>query len=109
MKQSVNFYDFERAFHAYDRFNNYGYDGLRVIYDYFEEYEESTGEEVELDVIAICCDVNMMEFDDVISDYGLDDSDCEDDDERQELVRDYLNEKTSVLGETGDNILFFAF
>ena len=109
MKQSVNFYDFERAFHNYDRYSNFGYDGLRVIYDYFEEYEESTGEEVELDVIAICCDVNMMEFDDVISDYGLDDSDCEDDDDKQELVRDYLNDNTSVLGETDNSILFFAF
>jgi hypothetical protein len=109
MKQSINFSQFVDAFNAYDRYSNYGYDGLRIIFDYFEEFEDSTGEEIELDVIGICCDVNMMEFDDVISDYGLDDSDCEDDDERQELVRDYLNEKTSVLGETGDNILFFAF
>ena len=31
------------------------------MYDYLEEYSESTGEEVELDIIALCCDYNEWE------------------------------------------------
>ena len=55
MKQSVNFYDFERAFKRYER-ENFSYDGLKALFSYLEEYEDDTGEEVELDVIALCCE-----------------------------------------------------
>jgi len=60
MKQSVNMYDFERAFKNFER-DNFSYDGLKALFEYLEEYEDSTGEEVELDVIALCCD--YMEYD----------------------------------------------
>jgi len=60
MKQSVNMYDFERAFKNFER-DNFSYDGLKALFEYLEEYEEDTGEEVELDVIALCCD--YMEYD----------------------------------------------
>ena len=55
MKQSVSMYDFERAFKRYER-ENFSYDGLKALFEYLEEYEEGTGEEVELDVIALCCE-----------------------------------------------------
>ena len=65
MKQTISFYDFERAFDSM-RPDNFSYDGLRALFDYLEEYEDSTGEELELDVIAICCEFtefeNMEEF-----------------------------------------------
>ena len=60
MKQSVNIYDFERAFKRCER-DNFSYDGLKALFEYLEEYEEDTGDEVELDVIALCCD--YMEYD----------------------------------------------
>ena len=60
MKQSVNMYDFEREFKRFER-NNFSYDGLKALFEYLEEYEEDTGDEVELDVIALCCD--YMEYD----------------------------------------------
>ena len=56
MKQSVNMYDFERAFKNFERMNNFSYDGLKALFEYLEDYEEDTGEEIELDVIALCCD-----------------------------------------------------
>ncbi len=68
MKQSVNMYDFERAFKRCER-DNFSYDGLKALFEYLEEYEDSTGEEVELDVIALCCD--YMEYDS-LSEYNND-------------------------------------
>ena len=53
-------YDFERAFKRFER-DNFSYDGLKALFEYLEEYEEGTGEEVELDVIALCCE--YMEYD----------------------------------------------
>jgi len=56
MKQSVNMYQFERAFKNMDRGEQFSYDGLKALYEYLVEYEEDTGTEVELDVIALCCE-----------------------------------------------------
>ena len=44
MKQSVNMYDFERAFKNFER-DNFSYDGLKALFEYLEEYEEDTGED----------------------------------------------------------------
>ena len=60
MKQSVNLYAFRRAFETL-RPDNFSYAGQEALFDYLEEYEESTGEEVELDVIALCCDYSEYE------------------------------------------------
>lgn len=55
MKTTVNEYAFRRAFET-TRPDNFSYAGLSALFEYFEQYEEDTGEEMELDVIAICCD-----------------------------------------------------
>lgn len=56
MKQTINFYDFERAFGTDTYKNQFTYEGKKALFDYLEEYEECTGEEIELDVVALCCD-----------------------------------------------------
>ena len=55
MIQTINEFQFEDAFKSI-RPDNFSYEGLKALYDYFEQYEEDTGEQIELDVIAICCD-----------------------------------------------------
>lgn len=55
MYQDVSFSSFVDAFAAHDR-TNFSRAGLRALFDYIEEYEEDTGERVELDVIGLCCD-----------------------------------------------------
>jgi len=66
MKTTVNKYDFHRAFETMNRTTNFSYAGLNALFDYLAEYEEDTGEELELDVIALCCDfteyANVQEF-----------------------------------------------
>lgn len=110
MKQSVNFSAFCDAFHAHDRYDSFGYAGLRVIFDYLEDYEEQTGEEVELDVIAICCDYDMQGHTGIAKAYSIDLSEAEGDaDAEEEIVIDYLNEHTTVLGKCADGIVYQCF
>jgi hypothetical protein len=40
MKQTVYFADFTAAFHRMDRGTQFTYDGLRVLFDWLEEYEK---------------------------------------------------------------------
>ena len=71
MKQSVNEYQFRDAFHKMGRGDNFSYAGLTALYDYLEQYEHDTGQEIELDVIALCCEYaeydSLQEFQ---RDYG---------------------------------------
>ena len=53
MKQTVNNSAFHDAFVNYGRTDNFSYDALDLLFDYFESIESDTGEEIELDVIAV--------------------------------------------------------
>lgn len=44
-----------------DRRKQFSYRGLQAIWDYITEWEEATGEEIEFDFIAICCDFTEYE------------------------------------------------
>ena len=39
-----------------ERKNHFSYDGLIALYDYFEELEDSIDEELQFDMISICCE-----------------------------------------------------
>jgi hypothetical protein len=108
MKTTVSRYDFERAFVDADRKENFSYEGLKVLFDYLEDYEEQTGEEIELDVIALCCDYSEDNPDDIIANYSIDVEGL-DDDEKIDAVRDYLNDNTTLVGETSTGFVYLSF
>jgi hypothetical protein len=65
MKTDVNFYAFRNWFET-NRPNNFSYNGIVALWEMLEDYEDSTGEEIEFDGIALCCEYseydNMKEF-----------------------------------------------
>jgi hypothetical protein len=57
MKKTINKTDFVSAFNKSDTYkNNFTHEGLHTLYDFLIETEESTGEEMELDIVALCCE-----------------------------------------------------
>ncbi len=64
MKSTVSLSDFRDAFQM--RKDQFSYEGLEILFEYLEEYEKATGEEIELDVIDLCCEYteykNLAEF-----------------------------------------------
>tara|TARA_R100001440_G_scaffold9986_1_gene18364 strand:- start:522 stop:824 length:303 start_codon:yes stop_codon:yes gene_type:complete len=71
MKQSINEYQFRDAFHKMGRGEQFSYDGLKALYDYLEQLGDNTGEEIELDVIALCCEYAEYQcLEDFQKDYG---------------------------------------
>jgi hypothetical protein len=110
MIESVNFSSFVDAFRSMDRYDQFGYQALRVIFDYLEEYEESSGEQVELDVIAICCDYTVQGHTGIAQDYSIDLSEADGDaDEEERIVLEYLNDHTMVLGQCDTGIVYQQF
>jgi hypothetical protein len=62
MIQTINEYQFADAFKSI-RPDHFSYEGLKALYDYLEDYEDSTGEQIELDVIGLCCE--YVEYEDL--------------------------------------------
>ena len=102
MKQSINNSQFHNAFHSMGRGDQFSYEALDLIFDYIESLESDTGEEYELDVIAICCEFAESTVDEVISNYSLDISECNDESDKHALVSDYLEYNTILLGESNN-------
>lgn len=71
MKQTVNYQTFRQSFEDFNRLNNFP-TGLRALFDYLEQYEDDTGEELELDVIALCCDFSEEKLSVVLKEHSLD-------------------------------------
>lgn len=102
--ETVNESTFHDAFQRV-RPDNFSYEGLGLLFEYLDQLSDETGEPLKLDVIAICCDYSEMTAQEVRNAYGLDTPEDEDEDD----VRDYLNENTSLVGETSDGFVFAQF
>ena len=103
MKQTVNFYDFRRAFESI-RPDNFSESGLSALFDYLEQYEEDVGEDLELDVIAFCCEFSEDWADNIAAAYDIDIEDAEGDLEAvAEIVREYLQDEGAYVGEAGED------
>lgn len=85
MYQTINFGGFCDAFRAFDRENNFSYDGKRMLFDYLE----ATDPDHNLNVIALCCAYDEDEVHRVRRRYSIDGD-----------VLAWLQERTIVLGVT---------
>tara|TARA_R110000737_G_scaffold8239_1_gene23871 strand:+ start:244 stop:543 length:300 start_codon:yes stop_codon:yes gene_type:complete len=83
MKETIDVYTFRRWFEEH-RPNNFSYTGLASLFDYLEEYKESTGEQIEFDPIALCCE--YTEYDDLAEFHQNYDSETYPD---KDSIRDY--------------------
>ena len=106
MIQTINLSDFRNAFHKMGRGDQFTYKGLELIFKHFEQYEQNIGEAMELDVIAICCDISEMTPQEIAQYYDFELA--EDGNEMANAV-DYLNDQTTIVGELDSTILFFNF
>lgn len=108
MKTTVSRYDLERAFVDAGRKENFSYEGLGLLFDYLEEYGDSTGQGIELDVIALYCDYSEDTTEDIIAIYCID-VEGMDEDEQLDAVRDYLENNTQLVGETSTGFIYAIF
>ena len=107
MKQSVNFSNFCDAFQSHGRNDSFTYAGKRALFDYLEQYEEDCQEEIELDVVALCCEYSEHESALVcVEDNGYDVVSDEDvDEDVEEAALAYLQDNTSVITFNGGVII----
>lgn len=106
--------DFHDAFKQAGRENNFSHEGLNILFDYFESYEDDTGEAIELDVIAICCEYTEASAREIAENYDYFDEEELDEMDAQELadeVREKLEYNTMICGEyeaEGETFFIYA-
>lgn len=98
-----------------DRGDQFGYNGWNALGEYLENLSGDIGEDIEVDIIAICCDYSMVESSQefwdnqplpTVSDDEWQDMD---DDEKLEAISDYLQDNTSVVICEENLIIWKAF
>lgn len=96
MHVTINSFDFIKAFEDYGRETQFSREALFALFDYFEELEQDIGEDIELDVIGICCD--YAEYDSLEAfneDHGVD----------YETIEDLEDETTVIRLDSGGLIV----
>ena len=105
MKTTITFSAFCNAFRDMGRNDNFSYAGKRALFDYIEE----VAPDYELDVIALCCEYNEQDLDGIISDYSIDVSEAVDDDEKADIVGEYLQGNTCLVARIDTDFVYAAF
>jgi hypothetical protein len=94
---------FRDAFHHAGRGDQFTYEALGLIFDYLSD----CGSDVELDVIAICCEFSEDTYESIAYNYSID-IDGLNDGEIKDTVLSYLEDNTSVVGETDSGAFVYV-
>ena len=105
MKQTITEQMFIDAFHRCGRGEQFSNEGLIALFEHIEDCERDTGEQYELDPIALCCE--FAEYDsarEAAADYGQDFGP-----EEEEEALEWLESETSVIEIPGGGVIIQNF
>jgi len=103
MKTTVSLRDFHKAFENL-QIDTFSKEALVQLFNYLKEFDP----QMELDVIDLCCTYCELSIWDIpVVSYEAWDEDVDSNSKRRrEQIKDYLNEKTTIVGFTGDTVIF---
>lgn len=101
---------FRDEFAVNHRKSQFSYEALGLLFDYLEEMNPN----YELDVIALCCDYSEECAEDIARNYSIDLNDADPEGNRYDtecraIVRAYLEDHTSIVGETATGFIYAQF
>ena len=102
MKTIVSEYQFVDSFRACGRETQFTVPARRALFAYFEQFEEDTDTEIELDPVGICCE--WAEYPSALqaaNDYGFKGSELD----TEEAALDWLHEQTQVVPFEGGLVI----
>ena len=94
MYQNISLHDFHEAFKSSGYEDNFTVEAREALYSYFCDWEVAADQQVELDVISICCEFSeYSSLDEYVNDTG------------NEVDIEELRQETTVLELTGGRIV----
>ena len=107
MYQTINTAsNFRDEFRACGRADQFSYEALGILFDYLEAYEMDTGEEIELDVVSLCCDYSEDSPENIRDQYGIDTEGMDEDEAIAEVI-DTLEENCAYVGQTKTGTIIY--
>jgi hypothetical protein len=104
MKTTINnASQFRDEFAACGRKDQFSYEALGLLFDYLEDIDPN----MELDVVSICCDYYETQPETIAQDYSINIEGL-DDGEILDIVTEYLQENTSIVGTTSTGAIVYA-
>ena len=94
---------FRDQFHRCGRGDQFSYEALGLIFDYLSD----CGSDVELDVVAICCEFSEDTPESIAYDYSID-TEGLDAGEIKDAVLKHLEDNTSIVGETSSGSFVYV-
>ena len=103
--------DFINEFKLYNRLNNFSVKGLHILFESLEQTATDCEMNIEMDVIALCCEYNEDDLYSIVSNYDLDVTDLASDDLVAEFVEEYLQDNTSICRKYKDeyDVIHFVY
>jgi len=94
---------FRDQFHQCGRGDQFSYEALGLLFDYLED----CGSDVELDVVAICCEFSEDTPESIAESFDIDLEGLSEGKAKQ-AVMDFLCDNTSVVGETSSGAFVYV-
>ena len=104
MKQTITESMFIAGFDYVGRSTQFSTAARRALFEFYAELEADTGEEMEYDPVAICCEWAEYTLDELTAEF----SECEDADSLDTAAA-ALADMTTTLAAADDTILVMAF
>lgn len=98
-----NVSQFRDQFHRCDRGDQFSYEALGLIFDYLDD----CGSDVELDVVGVCCEFAEDTPESIADNYSID-TEGLDEGEIKDAVLSYLEDNTSIVGETSSGAFVYV-
>lgn len=100
MKQTINSSTFVDTIERL-RPTNFSREALHMMFEYFEQYEQDVGTEIDFDPIGICFEYVEQFPSEIVHDYQLtSDIDGMDQDEMIQFLKEYIEESAIFIGVT---------
>lgn len=94
---------FRDQFHQCGRGDQFSYEALGLLFDYLND----CGSDVELDVVGVCCEFSEDTPEAIADNYSIDIEGL-DEGEIKDAVLSYLEDNTSVVGETSSGAFVYV-
>lgn len=129
MKKTLSENDFLNEVERWEtRKDSFSKEGWRALFRYIEDYESGTGEESELDIVALCCEfseyesawdamkeyqpedmpvVDLQAYSDENDGEGMDLLEVQE--ESEKMAREWLEEHTTVIDVEGGGVIVRQF
>jgi hypothetical protein len=106
MKQTIGLSQFRDAFRDAGREIHFSYEGLGVLFEHLESLESDTGEEIEFDVIALCCEFAEDSAESIAKAYGVE---YDEDDDLEDSVKVFLEDEGALVGKVSGGFVYRQF